>query len=421
MLHNFAYLIETYGHVPNGNRTYYLSRSQPPVFALMIELAEAHDVGRCLDHLPQLRQEHAYWMAGSEDLAPGNAFRRVLRLTDGALLNRYWDDRDTPREESWLEDVTTARALPARAGGAVSQHSRAACESGWDFSSRWLGEAAPAKIAETADGETADPNPPRADSAISLTSICTTDIVPVDLNAFLYKLECKIAQLAAEQNDAAVADEFNAAAQARKQAMDALLWDSGHGAYFDYDWRLARRRSGLNAACVTPLFVGMANAQQAQGVARAIESRLLAPGGLSATECWSDQQWDRPNGWAPLQWMAVCGLADYGHHALSKTIAKRWLSTVAELYRRRGQAGGRNMRCGGSSATAPRAGAGASIRCRTASAGPTASPRHCWRGIRRTTRIRRWRLRLGLRSLRSHREDGRRQRIRLLSLPHHLA
>ncbi len=116
MLTNFSYLIDTYGHVPNGTRSYYLSRSQPPVFALMLELAEQHGVGRAANHRAQLQQEHAYWMAGSSELsnlaeiADGQATRRVVRLPNGLQLNRYWDDRDTPREESWIEDVSTAQS-----------------------------------------------------------------------------------------------------------------------------------------------------------------------------------------------------------------------------------------------------------------------------------------------------------------------
>jgi alpha,alpha-trehalase len=103
MLENFAYLIGTYGHVPNGNRIYYLSRSQPPVFALMVWLAQQFGVAAATDFLPQLRKEHAFWMHGSGALAEGQASRRVVRLPGGALLNRYWDDRDMAREESWIE------------------------------------------------------------------------------------------------------------------------------------------------------------------------------------------------------------------------------------------------------------------------------------------------------------------------------
>ena len=140
MVRNFASLIDRYGHVPNGNRTYYLSRSQPPFFAAMVELIAARrDARDQAEYLPRLSREYAFWMDGADRLAPGRAHRRVVRLNDGTLLNRYWDDRDTPREESYREDVETAGASN-RPPAEVYRDLRAAAESGWDFSSRWLAE-----------------------------------------------------------------------------------------------------------------------------------------------------------------------------------------------------------------------------------------------------------------------------------------
>lgn len=329
MVENFAYLIDTYGHVPNGNRIYYLSRSQPPVFALMVELAQQRGVLDAVDFLPQLRKEHAFWMAGAEGLAEGQASRRVVRLPGGVLLNRYWDERDTPREESWIEDVTTAQSCE-RDPAEVYRHIRAACESGWDFSTRWLRSPKP-------EDERRSREHVRAATAPTLASICTTDIVPVDLNALLYKLETKIAALSDQSGDAVAAASFAARAEARKSAMTALFWDDTDNAYFDYDWCFDRRRDCLTAACVTPLFVGAAEAGHAQALATTVANRMLAPGGLSTTECASDQQWDRPNGWAALQWMAVRGFVDYGCGELARTISQRWLATVAALYEREGK------------------------------------------------------------------------------------
>jgi neutral trehalase len=109
MADNFAWMIEIYGHIPNGNRTYYLSRSQPPVFALMVELFEEDGVRGAKRYLDHLKMEYSFWMDGAESLIPNQAYRHVVRMPDGSLLNRYWDDRDTPRDESWREDVETAK------------------------------------------------------------------------------------------------------------------------------------------------------------------------------------------------------------------------------------------------------------------------------------------------------------------------
>lgn len=310
MADNFAYLIDTYGHVPNGNRSYYLSRSQPPVFALMTDLFEETGVHRASDYLPQLRKEHAFWTDGGDQLRPGEAHRRCVCLADGSMLNRYWDERDTPREESYLEDVETARSS-SRPAHEVYRDLRAGAESGWDFSSRWLGDPA------------------------RLSSIRTTQIIPVDLNSFLYKLERQIARLSEVKGRHECAEEFRQRAGARLAAIDRYLWNDDRGAYFDYDWVLQQPRDNLTAATLTPLFLQLASADQAGRVAGIVGERLLAPGGLSTTEiAGSGEQWDRPNGWAPLQWMGIRGLQHYGHDALALQIEERWLSIVSLLFER---------------------------------------------------------------------------------------
>src|SRR5580692_11841935 len=165
MVDDFAYLIDTYGHVPNGTRTYYLSRSQPPFFFEMVALLAGNDPPAAfVRYLPQLKAEYAFWMRGAEGLRPGLARRRVVALADGSILNRYWDERDTPRDESYRDDVDLARAS-RRPAAQVYRDIRAAAESGWDFSSRWF-----------------------ADAHIHAT-IDTTEIVPIDLNSLLFGLE----------------------------------------------------------------------------------------------------------------------------------------------------------------------------------------------------------------------------------------
>ncbi|MBS0614666.1 MAG: trehalase, partial [Proteobacteria bacterium] len=161
---NFTDLIERYGHVPNGARTYYLSRSQLPVFYLMVGLVPGDTPTARAQQLQALRTEYAFWMRGERELAPGEAREHVVRMPDGAVLNRYWDALDTPRDESYFEDAALA-ARSARPSSELYRDLRSAAESGWDFSSRWL----------------RDPQ--------DLASIETTAIVPVDLNSLLYGLE----------------------------------------------------------------------------------------------------------------------------------------------------------------------------------------------------------------------------------------
>jgi alpha,alpha-trehalase len=161
--------------------------------------------------------------------------------------------------------------------------------------------------------------------------------VPVDLNAFLHKLETLIARLSRAGGDEATAAKFEQWARRRRAAIDRLLWRPDLGAYFDYDARRAAPRCALTAATMVPLFTGIASAQQALAVARTVCRRLLAPGGMATTEWVSGQQWDRPNGWVPLQWMAVQGFERYGLHAIAEDIRSRWVKTVGDVYCREGK------------------------------------------------------------------------------------
>ena len=312
MIDDFGGLITAYGHVPNGARTYYLSRSQPPFFFAMVGLSSATAPEVFKARLDLMRREHAFWMTGEKDLLPGQAYRRVVALPDGAILNRYWDDRDTPREESYREDLETA-LKSERPPNDVFRDLRAGAESGWDFSSRWM-----------ADGET-------------LATIQTTLIAPVDLNSLMFGLEEAISAGCAKLADAACVSEFRDRARARANAMDLHLWDATKGAYFDCQWKTGRRLDRLSAATLYPLFVGAADTRQAHIVAQKTWDALLAPGGLRTTMVRTGQQWDAPNGWAPLQWVAVSGLRRYGEDALAAEVAKRWLGTVEREYQASGK------------------------------------------------------------------------------------
>ncbi len=307
MADNFAWMIERYGHIPNGNRTYYLSRSQPPVFALMVELFEEDGVRGAKRYLDHLKMEYAFWMDGAESLLLNQAYRSAVRMPDGSLLNRYWDDRDTPRDESWIEDVETARHS-GRPPNEVYRDLRAGAASGWDYSSRWL----------------RDPS--------RLASIRTTQFIPIDLNAFLFKLESAIANISASKGDKETAEIFRQKASDRRAAVNRYLWDDENGCYRDYDWR--REELALfSAASIVPLYVGMATHEQAERLSDAVKARLLTPGGILATEYETGEQWDRPNGWAPLQWMAIQGFKQYGNDSLGDEIAWSWLQTVNHFYK----------------------------------------------------------------------------------------
>jgi alpha,alpha-trehalase len=308
MLENFASLIDRYGHVPNGNRTYYLSRSQPPIFSCMVELIAAQDGEKIfVDYLPELQAEFDYWMDGAEGLAPGSAYRHALRLADGALLNRYWDDRDSPRDESYREDVETAQRAN-RPAADVYRDLRSGAESGWDYSSRWL-----------ADGK-------------DLATIRTTSIAPVDLNSLIVHLEETLAKAYRLKGDMGHAEAYVTLANNRRASIRRLMWNPQAGFFADYLWREERQSDVLSAATVFPLYFGVATPEQARAMATALRQKLLKPGGLGTTLIENGQQWDRPNGWAPLQYLAIEGLEANGERDLAGEIADRWLRTNIQGY-----------------------------------------------------------------------------------------
>ncbi|SDR58709.1 alpha,alpha-trehalase TreA [Paraburkholderia tuberum] len=307
MLDNFAYMIDTFGHIPNGNRTYYLSRSQPPFYSYMVELAAQKEGNKVYQkYLPVLRKEYAYWMQGSSSTPPGGATHNVVVLNDGTVLNRYWDDLDTPRDESYLEDVQTAQAS-ARPANQVYRDLRATAESGWDFSSRWFG-----------DNQT-------------LATVRTTSIIPVDLNSLLFHLETTIARGCSETRDFRCVAQFIGYAARRAQGINRYLWNS-NGYYGDYDWQLGKSRDNQTPAMLYPLMAGVAWPDRAWKTAQTVQNVLLKQGGLTTSTYNTTQQWDAPNGWAPLHWIAIQGLKRYGRADLAQPIGTRFLADVENVY-----------------------------------------------------------------------------------------
>ncbi|MCQ8186455.1 alpha,alpha-trehalase TreF [Parvularcula maris] len=291
---NFAGLIERYGFVPNANRTYYLSRSQPPFFFLIVSLLSDRPEEAFADYIEPLKKEHAFWTGGG----------RVVALEDGASLARYWDAKDTPRDESYVYDVETASETD-RPASEVYRELRAAAESGWDFSSRWFAEGG------------------------GLETIRTTELLPVDLNSLLYGLEEAISRGCRVLEDDECAADYADKAKLRGEAVRSRFWSEEEGYFADYDLTASAPTGQITAATAYPLFFGIASEEQAEGVAAAVGEELLVQGGLLTTTLTTGQQWDAPNGWAPMQWIAVQGLRRYGHDDLAREIAERWVRTVA--------------------------------------------------------------------------------------------
>jgi alpha,alpha-trehalase len=305
MIKNFAYLLTRYGHIPNGNRTYFLSRSQPPFFSLMLDILAQHKGDSIyITYLPELEKEYAYW---TDKTAPT---KHVVKMPDGSLLNRYYDQDNIPRQEAYKEDV----AVAARSSNKyIYRELRSGAESGWDFSSRWFSNDK------------------------DLSTIRVTQFVPVDLNALLYHLELTLAKAQQLAGNPQKAAQYKRAAQKRKAGIEKYCWSAGAGWYVDYDLEKRRPSTAITLAGMYPLFTKAASPKHIAAIQQVISKRLLKNGGVATTLVSSGQQWDAPNGWAPLQWITIAGLENYGATALAREIAQRWAALNIRVYNTTGK------------------------------------------------------------------------------------
>lgn len=315
MIDNFAHLIDQYGYVPNGNRNYFLSRSQPPFFAASLQLyAKYHGIESVIAYLPQLEKEHHFWMDHQASI-PTQAFtgQRLVVLGKGEVANRYYGAKEVPRAEAFNKEAAWAEGMEPAQKALFFRNLRAACESGWDFSGRWF-----------ADGKTK-------------TAINTMDLIPVDLSSLLYSLESTLAQFYRHTGQQEQAEHFEHLAAQRKDFINRYHFDPASGTYQDYNWVSGERTGYLSLAMAFPLFVGAATPDAAASVAKIIEGQFLKAGGVVTSLTQTDEQWDYPNGWAPLQYVTVQGLLHYEQSALAREIAQRWLSLNEQVYRTEGK------------------------------------------------------------------------------------
>ena len=304
MVDNFAYLIDTFGFIPNGNRTYFLSRSQPPFFSLMVRLlASEKDSTILITYRQAMEKEYNFWMQEG---------KRMIKTRDNQHLNRFFDNHILPRTEMYLEDVELL-VKRGEAGEKLLLDIRAACESGWDFSSRWC----------------MDP--------LRLETIRTTDLLPVDLNCLLWHLEDTLAEASQLQKDETQSRYFSQKADQRQALIQKYFWNTRSGFFHDFDLITEAHTSSIHAAGLFPLFFNLATKQQADRCAEMVREKLLADGGLLTTSLESGQQWDAPNGWAPLQWIAYRALKNYEHHELAASLRTRWITLNKKVFKNTGK------------------------------------------------------------------------------------
>lgn len=313
MIDNFIQLVNTFGFVPNGGRIYYTNRSQPPFLIPIVGLYlnKTGDVDYVKSILNALEKEYTFWRKN----------RTVeVELSSGKYkLSIYAANMNTPRPESYYEDIHTAQEVPEDARSTLFQDIASAAESGWDFSTRWFNHT------DYKRG--------------SLSSTRTRQIIPTDLNSILYACENLLEKFFRMTGNTAKADEYKSFSEARAAAIEAVLWDE-KGLWLDYDRQLKKRRGDFYASSVVPLWAGVirGNISREMIVLRTLKRlRVLDyPGGLPTSLFSSGQQWDFPNAWPPLQHMLISGLAESNGEGMKQealNFAQKWITTNYKAWR----------------------------------------------------------------------------------------
>ena len=290
---DILYLIECYGFMPNGNRTYYVKQSQPPYAALM-----ADDVFRATGDLSflesvfaTLKKEYEFWM--------------TRRISENGL-NRYDCGFDRQDCINMYDDCVAERIGKdqTRDSAEAGRHYFAECESGWDFTPRFNGYC--------------------------------MDYNPVDLNSNLYlyeKLFAEYEALLGLGNGKAWAEK----AKIRAEKINELLWDEAAGVYKDYNYKTGELSGVVSAAGFQPYFAGVATESQKGGLFKLLRA-LEGDWGIFATEKTDKKyQWAYPNVWAPCQYIAAESLRRCGLETDAERIAQKYTALIEKNFAAHGK------------------------------------------------------------------------------------
>ncbi|MBV9269057.1 MAG: trehalase [Acidobacteriaceae bacterium] len=321
MADNFLYEVENYGKVLNANRTYYMTRSQPPFLTEMVlnVFERTHDKGWLENALPEI--EHYYQLWATEP-----------HLTPETGLSRYWDFGDGPAPEV-LSGERNAEGLSHY--DLVKQYFKTHQVTDYDLSEyydRSTNQLTPLFFKGDRSMRESGFDPSNRFGPFNI------DIIhydPVCLNSLLYLMESQTAEilhLLGRDGETAI---WRDRADKRAGVINRLMWDPKEGVYFDYDFATRNLRHYPFLTTFYPLWAGFASKEQAAAVVRNLPTFERAGGLLTSTYV-SGNQWDAPFGWAPLEMIAVDGLRRYGYAADAERIAMKWLTLVRREYLRQG-------------------------------------------------------------------------------------
>ena len=288
IVNNFLYQMKTFGIIPNSSEVPHLSRSQPPFLTSMIKEVWGDDLE---------------WLRNAYEIAKLEYFQVWMNPNthyhEKTGLNRYFDDLNKMlriHEEAYLHFNELHIPL-------AFWHERTEAESGWDYTGRFHRECG--------------------------------NFLPVELNSLLYKYEVDFAELARLLGKGDEVQEWKKRAIRRKQLMNRFLWNEA-GMYYDYNYVEEKQYVYPSLATYFPLWAGLADAHQAVLIKNKI-NLFLKPGGMATSVYHTNFQWDLPNGWAPLQWIVISGLQQYGFTEEAAEITKRWVNLCTEQFMKTGK------------------------------------------------------------------------------------
>jgi alpha,alpha-trehalase len=350
MVENFFFEIEHYGAVLNANRTYYLTRSQPPFLTSMI--LAVYDAQKAAGKEDRAWLERGYGYATRDH----GLWTREPHLAGTTGLSRYYDFGNGPAPESMKDETGHYRQVAAFFLGQQQDLWRdylvprkpdedhvgplfalEVCDSAKTMAQAACDSAGVASL--SADYYKGDRAMRESGYDVSFRfgphGARTHHYAPVCLNSLLYKTEKDLERISGMLGRPADTEEWRKRAEERKERIQKYLWDSERGLYFDYDFENGKRSDYEYVTAFFPLWAGIPTPEQARAVMQHLPT-FEKPGGLVMSTHETGGQWDFPYAWAPDQLVADEGIRRYGFNEDADRVSYEFLSAVAENFRRDG-------------------------------------------------------------------------------------
>ena len=314
---NFLYEIRSYGKILNANRTYYLTRSQPPFLTEMIlgVYGRTHDRAWLERALPLIESYYRYWTTGPH-------------LTPETGLSRYYDSGDGPAPEV----VAAERDENGRTHyELVREYYRTHAVADYDLAQYYdksTGQLMPLFYKGDRSMRESGFDPSNRFGPFNIDIIHYN---PVCLNSLLYRMEHETAEIVSILGREKDAIEWRKRAGERAEKINRLMWDQQDGLYYDYNYAAKKVRRYPFLTTFYPLWAGIASAEQAARIVSNLD-KFERAGGLQTSTNVSGNQWDAPFGWAPLEMIAVQGLRRYGFHKEADRITTKFLSLILDEF-----------------------------------------------------------------------------------------